>query len=314
MIAVDIGNSQAKFGYFSCQSLQSRFPLPTSCIRILHNTKKNERGGNLFDATKLKSIADWLQNIQNCNNWHIAITASNCKSDSLIDELVSLMPDGRFNVLTNDKIPIAANVDSPSKIGIDRLLDALAATKFIENNPQNDLSNNKISNNKNNLSSARIIETIIIVDAGTAITIDVVKINKSSKSPIFEGGAILSGLKTLFVTLNQSVSHLPEVKISDANLSANWTYPAKNTESAIATGILGSLISTINFFAKKIESNNSIKIENQKIPIIFTGGDAEIIKKLYDKEFPNCCSLILPNLTLTGIAITTTEEEKFRIT
>ncbi|MDR2762924.1 MAG: type III pantothenate kinase [Planctomycetaceae bacterium] len=298
MIAVDIGNTRAKFGYFSCQPLQSRFPTPMSCIRILHGKNKYQNNGNLFDARKLNLIADWLQNKQNCNNWNIAITAANCNPDSLIDNFISLAPNSNFNVLTNDNIPINSNVNSPTKIGIDRLLDALAATKFIENK-----------------SLPRIIETIIVIDAGTAITIDVVKINYNSTSTstsnyaTFEGGAILAGLKTLSVTLNHAINKLPEINIADFNSIENLTYPAKNTESAIVIGIVGSLISTINFFVKKVETTNSNESNNQQIPIIFTGGDAQIIANLYAREFPNSCLSIAPDLTLAGIAITVFQQQ-----
>ncbi|MDR2641994.1 MAG: type III pantothenate kinase, partial [Planctomycetaceae bacterium] len=145
----------------------------------------------------------------------------------------------------------------------------------------------------------RNIETIIVVDAGTAITVDAVKTNVNPA--LFEGGVILSGLRALSVTLNRSASRLPEVGVAQFN-SADLVYPAKNTESAILTGIFGSLIAAINFFAQKVKKNNHVK-PDQKIPIIFTGGDASIVGKLFADEFSDYKLIIIPDLTLIGIAI-----------
>ncbi|MDR2345644.1 MAG: type III pantothenate kinase [Planctomycetaceae bacterium] len=299
MIAVDIGNTMSKFGYFSCQSLRFRLPKPESCIRFLHSKKKTVNGTRFFDGEAHKSIKNWLLNKQDCNDWYIAVTASGCNKESLIDELKSLKPDGSFRILTNDDVPIKTNVDFPSQIGIDRLLGAFAGSKFI-----NDLL---FPVDSTNADRTHNIETIIVIDAGTAITIDLVRIN--TNPAIFEGGAILSGLKTLSVTLNQTVSRLPEVNVSDFK-STDLIYPAKNTESAISTGILGSQIAAINFFIQRVKSTEYINAKTDKnknneieIPIVFTGGDATIISELFNKEYSNKIVSSVPNLVLVGIAL-----------
>ncbi|MDR2642649.1 MAG: hypothetical protein LBC74_07635, partial [Planctomycetaceae bacterium] len=137
MIAVDIGNTQAKFGYFPRTTLQSKFPKPESCIRILHNNKNTINTNNLFDNTAHKLMANWLCVACENDDWYISITASGCAAGSLIDELTLIKPDGNFRILTNNDVPIIANVDFPAKTGIDRLFDAFAAAKFIADEFQN---------------------------------------------------------------------------------------------------------------------------------------------------------------------------------
>jgi pantothenate kinase type III len=313
MIAVDVGNTRAKFGYFSRQALLSGFPQPESYIKISHN-KNNSHNNNLFNNADKKSIAEWLYNVQGNDDWFISITASDCKADSLISELFSIKPDGHFKVLTNVDVPISANVDSPATTGIDRLFDALAAAKFATDKLQrNNIANNTVSNitvanNDSNVDSnidsintpdQHNIETIIVVDAGTAITIDVVKVNVNPA--VFEGGVILAGLGLLSIALNYSASRLPQVEVAQFN-SSDLIYPAKNTTSAILAGILGSQIAAINFFARKVESGNTVK-PDPKIHIIFAGGDAETIGNLFAREFPEYSLSIIPDLTLIGIAV-----------
>jgi pantothenate kinase type III len=281
MIAIDAGNTQIKFGYYSKQSLQHDLPKPESHFKILYNKKNN----NLLNNTEKNLITNWLQNIQDNNDWYIAITASN-HADSLIRELTSIKPNCKFKILKNNNIPITANVDSQTQTGIDRLLDALAATKFAKSNLFN-------------TNDPRNIETIIVVDAGTAITVDMIRVNMNPA--VFEGGVILSGLGVLSVMLNRSASHLPEVEFSQLDVT-DLIYPAKNTKSAILSGILGSLIATIDFFAQKTKTTNTTETD-KKIPIILTGGDATIIGKLLAKEFSDYNLSIIPDLTLMGIAL-----------
>ncbi|MDR2169977.1 MAG: type III pantothenate kinase [Planctomycetaceae bacterium] len=305
MIAIDIGNTFAKFGYFSARSLKLDFPEPASCLKIFYDKTQAINKQNIFNAAEHKLIADWLENNCDfndcgCDDWFIAVTAACCDVNFLVNELVSIKPDANFNILTNAGVAITANIDFPERAGIDRLLDAVAAAKFtcdkLRNTTRDTNSLNSYANstNLNDKFDRRNIETIIVVDAGTAVTIDMVKINENPVK--FEGGVILPGLSVLSEALNQAASKLPNIKVADYKL-ANLTYPAKNTNAAILTGILGSLVATINFFVNKIETNKNI-------PIFFTGGDAKIISKLYSNEFPNSFILTIPELTLTGIAIT----------
>ncbi|MDR1478863.1 MAG: type III pantothenate kinase [Planctomycetaceae bacterium] len=347
MIAVDIGNTRAKFGYFPTQSLCSPFPKNESNIKILYNKNNIDNGRKLFEVADRELVAEWLYNKQDKTDWYISVTASCCAVKSFIDELMSIAPDVNFNVLTNADVPIIPNVDFPTRTGIDRLLDAVAAARFVGNNlfntdsqsQQNDAVAQKQSlpsesvvidsscfeipeaehasaasrsgssrakpiahtgfGIDNPLDRNRNIETIIVVDAGSAVTVDTVCVNKDLTT--FEGGAILPGLRELSVTLNRVSGKLPEIGLAQFQ-SVDLIYPAKNTESAILTGILGSLVAAINFFVQKTQVSNSGSVD-KNLPIIFTGGDAAVIGKLFADEFSDYNLSIVPELTLIGIAI-----------
>ncbi|MDR1483786.1 MAG: type III pantothenate kinase [Planctomycetaceae bacterium] len=304
MITVDVGNTFAKFGYFSRQSLRSKFPKPESSIRILPDKKNTANNSNLFNDSDHKLITNWLGDLCEVDDWYISVTASCCVVDSLISELKLFKPDGRFRILTNADVPIESDVDFPARTGIDRLFDAFAAAKFVEDFVANSVEDS------NGTSDQRIIETIIVVDAGTAITIDAVRTNVNPA--VFEGGVILSGLRALSVVLSRAACRLPAVEFSKFS-STDLIYPAKNTESAILTGMFGGLIAAINFFAQKIKTKkNNADNSHKKIPIIFTGGDAAILGKLFAGEFDKCSEYslsIIPDLTLIGIAIVVSSDQ-----
>jgi type III pantothenate kinase len=98
----------------------------------------------------------------------------------------------------------------------------------------------------------------IIIDAGSAVTVDVVKEGK------FEGGFIYPGLKSIEKTYKE-ISPLLDSKI-DFELSMQEL--PKNTEDAIAYAYLKPL---------------QCEVFSHKLPIILTGGDAESFKNIFPK-------------------------------
>ncbi len=135
------------------------------------------------------------------------------------------------------KLPVSLkNVDS-STLGADRIANAVVAAKF-----------------------AKL--PAIIIDCGTAITIDAVNSRKE-----FIGGAILPGRMLLRKSLNDFTAQLPLVSISQKKPKAI----GKNTISAILSGtdlaVLGSVKEVIAGIMK--ESNF------KKCTILAVGGDSE---------------------------------------
>lgn len=97
-------------------------------------------------------------------------------------------------------------------------------------------------------------EDAIIVDAGSAITVDVME--KSQH----KGGFILPGLK-------KTIDIYPEISLklnTDFNVKVNLDTIPLNTQDAISYAVLKSIIAPIKEIA-------------QDKPIIFTGGDGELL-------------------------------------
>lgn len=100
----------------------------------------------------------------------------------------------------------------------------------------------------------------LVIDTGTALTFSGINDNN-----YFIGGAILPGLGLQLQTLFTKTAALPEVILTD-NLPTLW---AKNTEDAIISGVVYSLLAGIQLFI-----NNWLdSFPNSNI--IITGGDSD---------------------------------------
>ncbi len=114
----------------------------------------------------------------------------------------------------------------------------------------------------------------VIVDAGSAITVDIVKQGKH------EGGFILPGLqsyKSIYPQISKELSFNFDNNISLDNIPLN-------TNDAINYAIFQSIILPIKNVLKNI-------------PIIFTGGDGEILSKYFKNSIYNE-NLIFDNIKL----------------
>ena len=235
-IAVDIGNTRIKCGISSADG--------TAEINFLDIPAKGKR----FDKGSLYRLFHWklLSDAEVLTKgiypkpltWWIAQTGT-FPWQELKAEILKVRPHDKFKILTRRHIPLKVDVDASAKVGIDRLLAAFAAVKKFGDVP------------------------MLIVDAGSAITIDVVQ------NQTFCGGAILPGLTSLPELYPKISEKLPLVHFP-------WTfplpvYPGKNTEDAILNGLYWGTIGAIRQFYEM----RFPRKENARL--ILTGGDGEYL-------------------------------------
>lgn len=140
------------------------------------------------------------------------------------------------NIMTN-------NYEDKSQLGVDRWCTAIGAWK-------------------------RYGKSLIVINAGTAITIDLIELDKSKK-PYFKGGMILPGIAISLAMLNNSTS------LIDTELGKN-VFPSLNTSDAVTTGIFTSIQGAVNLIGRQFPSS---------FPILLTGGDADIIYEQAEEEW-----------------------------
>lgn len=144
------------------------------------------------------------------------------------------------------RLPIEVEYSTPSTLGVDRIAAAAGAV-------------NRYGGN------------VVVVDAGTAVTIDVVN------GKMYLGGNISPGLRLRFRSLNAFTAKLPLVK-AEGELPV-WGH---DTETAIRCGVVGGLVSEI------AGTYMEIKKEYKDIALVMTGGDSDFLKPLLE-ERGICC-------------------------
>lgn len=152
-----------------------------------------------------------------------------------------------IQVITHKNIPIERmDYKTPDTLGVDRFLVANAAYQ------ESGIS-------------------VIVIDAGSAITIDLM-----NEEGIYMGGVILPGLRIQ----KQSVSdYLPELPEIESMIPKDW--PGKSSKECLEWGINGGLQFAVNGFIKQYISMY------KDVDLYLTGGDSEVIKSMIhtDIEF-----------------------------
>jgi type III pantothenate kinase len=159
-------------------------------------------------------------------------------------------------------IPIGVETDEPNKTGIDRILNIAAAYEQME-------------------------KACVVVDAGTALTIDCCNDNGD-----FLGGAIAPGTSMMLDSLHEKTALLPRVELSRPEGMFG-----KSTEQAILHGVYFG----VRGMVKEVVENFATELGTWP-DVIATGGDAA---KLF--EGWELIHAIAPDLTLYGIALAFTE-------
>ena len=154
---------------------------------------------------------------------------------------------------------VGINYPKPQTIGPDRLANALAVKTLVG-------------------------APALVVDFGTAVTFDVV-----DRAGDYIGGIIAPGLSAMTDYLHEKTALLPRIRIREPNAVIG-----KNTEQAMLVGAVHGYRGLIRELIIELKR----ELQTRKLPVIATGGYAELIAK----GLPEI-SNVLPNLTLEGLRL-----------
>lgn len=189
------------------------------------------------------------------------IVISNVAGTQIRAQLEQILPK---NISTNwinaqaAACGVTNSYEQPKTLGTDRWA-ALVAAWHINNQPS------------------------IVVNAGTAITIDVL-----NETGIFLGGTIMPGLRLMHDSLGHNTANLA------VNLGEVKPFPI-NTQDAITTGCMNAALGAILITAERLQAHY-----NRPPAIIITGGDAVNIKENLINEVTKQ-AIIVDNLVLQGL-------------
>lgn len=242
---VDIGNNRVKF----CRVVKGKLELPV-------------RGLPAEDLASWERLAtDWGP--AGVRSWAVAST-----DPDRLRQFVAWAESRGERVTAIDaprKVPIGVSVDEPGRVGIDRLLNAVAAREAV-----------------------RPGEPAIVVDAGSAVTVDLLHEQGS-----FAGGVIFPGLRLMALALREYTAVLPLV---DATTAVPPGPPGTNTQAAIHLGLMYAIAGGVDAVVREMASRCTTA------PRLFlTGGDmAPQLAGLMQSRH-QFRSEIRPALTLDGI-------------
>lgn len=268
LIAVDLGNTRAKFGYFA--STDDSFPVPDSTFVDIPEDFEFLR--RRLDAIVAKTESPIY--------WRIARTGT-FPWEKFQERLVLLRPDDRFVELSWTDIPMKLDVEFPEKVGIDRILAAYAVL-FWRKQPENKLRYG------DNLRS-------LVVDAGTATTVDLI-----NPEGAFAGGAIFPGLNSTSKTLSAISPRLPRIATDELPFAV---YPGKNTEEALAAGIYWGAVGAIRQFYQIVQTTLQDSRLPSRVPVFLAGGDAKHLHAGLSLFMEPELLISMPDLILSGIAL-----------
>jgi type III pantothenate kinase len=126
----------------------------------------------------------------------------------------------------------------------------------------------------------------VVVDAGTAITIDVV-----DKTGQHLGGQIIPGIGLMISSLNHATADLPSIGRGRRQKKTGMDMFAGNTGGAIINGANNAACGAIE------RAVRSVRSARMRPRIVLTGGDASSILKQLDGDIEH-----RPNLVLQGLA------------
>jgi type III pantothenate kinase len=124
----------------------------------------------------------------------------------------------------------------------------------------------------------------IVVDAGTAVTVDAIMADGS-----FQGGVILPGMRLVCRALAAGTDLLPLVEVS---FSESPPEPiGRSTETAIRSGAFWGTVGAIRLLVSQFRQQLGDSAQ-----VFVTGGDASALASLIDRE-----AQFVPQLVLAGI-------------
>ncbi len=161
-----------------------------------------------------------------------------------LKELEETLSDVMFTKISIDTIPKGKlDYQTPKTLGIDRYLGCLGA-------------------------QTEINDSVVVIDAGTACTIDFM-----DEHGVYRGGIIAPGLRSMLNIFKENAPQLPEV---ESKLPEDW--PGKSTTTSLQWGQLGFYIDGLEAAIKRFKEKYNAS------HIYLTGGSAEFLSAFFSFE------------------------------
>lgn len=249
VLAIDAGNSRIKLGLFAVPQTRQRGELP-ACVDRAVVLPSDPLPWELLQLWK-EAVVEWQ---------FAAIAGSNPTGvENLLTHWPTSLGSLPTHVTNTDQFPLAIHVDEPRRVGIDRLLNAVAVNELRQPG-----------------------RPAVVVDSGTATTVDVVDADGA-----FAGGAILPGLALSAKALHEYTALLPLVSVSELGEQMPEAV-GRNTRSAIRSGLFWGQLGAVKELITRQTAEADVFVTG--------GGGALLATHLRNARFE-------PHLPLQGLVL-----------
>lgn len=242
VLAIDIGNTRAKFGIFQCAQ---NLPVEARSIvaRVLENTPH-----------LASELLTWWQT-QVVTAPHQAVIAGS--DPETRDHLIADWPFTKCKPLVvsgYQQIPIHVDVDIPARVGIDRLLNVFAAAQLLSEH-----------------------RSVIVVDSGTATTVDLMTSDNT-----FRGGSILPGLRLSAHAMHDYTARLPMINVDSEPAELPEVPGRNTEDAMRAGLFIGQLGAVRELIQRlSISSVNRFKEQASPTVVVTGGGGRQLVRHLH---------------------------------
>ncbi len=251
LIGADIGNSSTKIAVASNldQTLSTVNDRWSSKIRLPNETSISLEPGEL----KLPEQPSF---------WSVS-SVNSLRANELRGWVKKNRPNDQFHLINESAVDLESDVESRKQLGRDRLVAAWMAVQLNEGSGP-----------------------IITVDAGTAVTIDLI-----DKCLVFRGGHIFPGADTCFAQLAQDTDALPSLsreRRSELLVDLKLGAVGKSTDQAILNGVYQSQITGIIGIVEAMSKSVS-----KQPDVYLTGGGIHDISNFLPDSWHRVPDLVL---------------------
>jgi type III pantothenate kinase len=251
-VVVDIGNTRLKWGLVN----PARFGfLQTASLPDEPTTWQSEV--NAWSASHLTGPLQWV------------VASVNPGRTERLRAWIVARGDHFFHLRHASQLPLRIDLDQPDKVGIDRLLNAVAVTR----------------REKPGRGS-------VLIDAGSAVTVDWLDENHA-----YCGGSIFPGMDLMAKALHGYTALLPQVTLSlpIPELPAKATIPAM--QAGIFLAVIGGIREAVRLYAERAAVSPRVYFSGGQAPML-----AEAMGLAGSENAPPWNDYLLwPDQTLVGL-------------
>jgi type III pantothenate kinase len=247
LLVVDVGNSRVKWGLATAPLAHSATPM-------------------LYASLPADDPATWEQQLR---NWTLsgplrwALSGVHPERCAFLADWARQRGDAVWVLEDWRDLGLPVRLEHPEWVGIDRLLDALAAK-----------------------GRGQPGTPAVIVDAGSAVTVDWL-----DESGAFAGGAIFPGVRLMAQALHDYTALLPLIQVR----SSNPELPGLSTPAAMEAGIFWAAAGGIRALTEQLTARA------RTAPALYlTGGDSALLQPALDPKFIIWPTMTLEGLRLAA--------------